>query len=353
VTRVGFAHDLGCVVHLHSLYSDGTGTVAEIAKAARRSGAEVVLLTDHDTLEARDRGEEGWHDGVLVCVGEEVSPKGHNHYLAFGVDRLVDHAGLDCQGIVDAVAAAGGFGFPAHPFSTGSPRFRRASGIPWEDLACIGYTGIELWSAVTDSAEKVRKLTDVGRFIVAPDRFLDHPPAANLAGWDALCAERRVVAIGGVDAHQIGKRIAGRVPLRLMAYHRSFRLLRTRVLLENALSGDTERDREAVYAALRAGRCYLARDSLAPARDFSFWADGPRRLEMGEENGHAKGLTVHVRTPRPARIALLRDGQEVATREGEALDHPAEQPGVYRVEATVTAHGRQRTWILSNPIYLR
>ena len=29
------------------------------------------------------------------------------------------------------------------------------------------------------------------------------------------------------------------------------------------------------------------------------------------------------------------------------------EPGVYRVEAYRDAHGRERTWILSNPIYLR
>ena len=49
-------HDLACVVHLHSLYSDGTGTVPEIVRAARRARADVVLLTDHDTLEAKHRG---------------------------------------------------------------------------------------------------------------------------------------------------------------------------------------------------------------------------------------------------------------------------------------------------------
>ena len=72
-------HDLACVVHLHSLYSDGTGTVSEIAEAARRSAVDVVLLTDHDTLVARRRGEEGWRDSTLVLVGEEGSPVGGNH----------------------------------------------------------------------------------------------------------------------------------------------------------------------------------------------------------------------------------------------------------------------------------
>ena len=29
------------------------------------------------------------------------------------------------------------------------------------------------------------------------------------------------------------------------------------------------------------------------------------------------------------------------------------EPGVYRVEARLEAHGRERTWILSNPIHIR
>src|SRR5436190_10154906 len=103
-------HDLSCVIHLHSLYSDGTGTVEEIARAAR--GIDVVLLTDHDTMQA----EPGWYGDVLLLVGVEVSPKA-NHYLAFGIDRPVEHAGMDAADIVRAVRDAGGFGFAAHPFS--------------------------------------------------------------------------------------------------------------------------------------------------------------------------------------------------------------------------------------------
>ena len=37
--------EAGGVVHLHSTYSDGTGTVKQIARAARRARADVVLLT--------------------------------------------------------------------------------------------------------------------------------------------------------------------------------------------------------------------------------------------------------------------------------------------------------------------
>ena len=346
-------HDLACVVHLHSLYSDGTGTVSEIAAAASRNSLDVVLLTDHDTLEAKHRGEEGWHGDVLVLVGEEVSPAGGDHYLAFGVDEHVDHTGLDSAGICAAVDAAGGFGFAAHPFSRGSQFLERAKGMPFRDVDCAGLRGVELWSFVTDTGEELRGWGDAVRFIATPERFVAHPPERNLREWDRLCQARRVVAIGGLDAHQIGKRIAGRVPLRLMSYARSFRFLRTHVLCEELLSGDLDHDRAQVYAALREGRCYLAMDAVAPARGFAFWAEGSAgALVMGNE-GEAGEWVLRAQLPRPASLRLLRDGAEVASVRGAELSHSAEGPGVYRVEARLPAHGRERTWILSNPIYLR
>jgi hypothetical protein len=346
-------HDLAGVLHVHSTYSDGTGTVPEIAAAARANELDFLLLTDHDTLAARDRGEEGWRDGVLVLVGEEVSPRRENHYLAFGLDRPVEHGGLSPQEIVDRVTEAGGFGFLSHPFSKGSERFRRGGeGMPWRDLDCTGYTGVELWSFVTDTAERVNSIPELLRFIVAPGRFIDHPPRRNLELWDALCARRRCVALGGVDAHQVGIRVRGHVPLRLMAYKRSFRYLRTHLLVPEPLTRDVDTDRAAVFGALRAGHAYIAVDSLAPARGFRFWADGDSVLEMGDEAKAGK-WTLRVRTPHAARIRVLRDGAEVATARGTELEHNAAGPGVYRVEAYRDARGRERTWILSNPIYLR
>ena len=337
-------HDLACVVHLHSTYSDGTGTVRQIAKAGRRAGADVVLLTDHDTLAAKRNGEEGWYGEVLLLVGEEVSPRRRNHYLAFGIDEEIDHSGLDGAGICRAVRAAGGFGFAAHPFSEGSKRFKRAGpGMPFDGLDCEALDGIELWSFVNDTGEAVESIGEMARFLVAPGRALDHPPERNMRAWDELCRTRRVVAIGGVDAHQYGKRIGPFVPLRIMAYHRSFRHIRTHVLCEGPP------DRAQVYEALRSGRCYIAVDSIAPPRGFGFEADD---LPMGAEApaGHRK-LTV--RTPADARLRLLRDGGEIASGTGRVLEAEVEEPGVYRAEALRRKHGRERTWILSNPIYLR
>jgi hypothetical protein len=343
-------HDLACVIHLHSLYSDGTGTVPEIARAGRRAKADVVLLTDHDTLEAKRRGEEGWYEDVLVLVGTEVSPPRRNHLLAFGIDREIDHAELDTAGVCRAVRDAGGFGFAAHPFSRGSERFKRAgTGMPFDALDCDALHGIELWSFLNDTAETLGSVRDLVRFVAAPARALDHPPQRNLDAWDELCRERRVVALGGVDAHQFGKRIGRFVPLRAMGYARSFRYIRTHVLCAEPPAGDLEHDRGQVYDALRAGRCYIAVDAVAPTRGFVFEADD---LAMGEQ-GPAGRRTLRALTPLPGCLRLLQNGRAVATSEGTSLEREVEEPGVYRIEARRAYKGRERTWILSNPIYLR
>jgi hypothetical protein len=341
-------HDLSCVVHLHSTHSDGTGTVPEIARAAARARADVVLLTDHDSLEARRHGEEGWYGDVLLLAGEEVSPLGRDHYLAFGLEDVIRHRGLDACGIARAVRERGGFGFAAHPFSEGSARFRRP-GMPFAGLDCDALHGIELWNFANDSGERIAGIFELVRFLAAPARALDHPPERNVRAWDELCRKRRVVGIGGLDAHQFGKRIGPVVPIRLMAYHRSFRLIRTHVLCEAAPAGELERDRELVYDALREGRCYIAVNSVAPARGFRFEAAD---VPMGGET-EAGRRTLHVRTPLPARLRLLRDGRDIAAADGTMLDAEVEEPGAYRAEARRVVRGRERTWILSNPVYLR
>jgi hypothetical protein len=332
------AYDLTCVIHVHSTHSDGTGTVAQIARAAKRAGIDVVLLTDHDTLAAKRSGEERWYDDVLVLVGEEVSPSDRDHFLAFGIDQEINRR-LSGPEICDAVAAAGGFGFAAHPFSRGSQRFKRP-GIAFGRPDCLD--GIELWSFLNDTGERVRGFRDLARMILTPQRAIGGPPEDNLREWDRLCQARRVVAIGGLDAHQFGIRVAGRVPLRLMGYKRAFEQLHTHVLVPAAPRGELEHDRALVYDALRQGRCYIANDKVADARGFTF-------SRMGEERPLEDGMALDASTPRTAHIRLLRDGQIVAEAHASELHHSIELHGAYRLE--VSLHGRP--WIYSNPVYVR
>ena len=65
-----------------------------------------------------------------------------------------------------------------------------------------------MWSLVTDVVESLTRRRDALRFVFTPRRVVERPPERNLAEWDRLGARRRVVGIGGIDAHQFGLRVA-------------------------------------------------------------------------------------------------------------------------------------------------
>ncbi|HJZ47374.1 MAG TPA: PHP domain-containing protein, partial [Roseiflexaceae bacterium] len=104
-------HYIPGALHMHTTYSDGSGSVEDLARAARAAGLRWIIITDHDTLAGQQY--EGWIDGVLVIIDHEITPD-HNHFLALNVDEVIDNT-LAPQDFVEAVYARGGFGIIAHP----------------------------------------------------------------------------------------------------------------------------------------------------------------------------------------------------------------------------------------------
>ncbi len=355
MTNPPLLHDLSAVVHVHSTYSDGTADVPELLDAARATGVEALLLTDHDTLAARRDGWEGTHDGVFLLVGEEVSPR-DGHYLAFGTPTETPHAGRSATGIATAVREAGGVGFAAHPFSRGGrmlvPALARRIVLPhgWpalEDPA--GCDGIEVWSLTTDAAESWRSPLAALRGIREQERVTTAgPPAGHLARWDRLAARRRVPGIAGLDGHQPGPRLGGRVRSPF-PHPRTFAQLRTHLLCERPLGGEVDADRATILAALREGRAWLTSPLAAPAAGARAWfeGDGPA-VSIGAQARAARGV-LRIRLPRRAAVMVRRDGAPLAAGDFESLDLDVGAPGAYRVEARIDG----RFWLCSNPIYLR
>jgi hypothetical protein len=348
--------DVSCVLHLHTTYSDGTATVEELVTAAAEADVDLVLLTDHDSLGARRDGWEGRHGGVSLLVGTEVSPK-QGHYLAFGVDREIPHMGRSALQIAEAVRDAGGVGFAAHPFSSGGrmlvPGLTRRIVLPhgWPALDDPrGCDGLELWSLTTDAAEGWRTPAEAVRWLRDPERAIGAgPPAHHLRRWDELSASRRVPAIGGLDGHQPGIRVRGRVRSPL-PHRRTFDLLRTHLLCEHPLTGDVEGDWHTVLAALAHGAAWLTCPSVAPAHGARLWGERPDGavIRMGAE-GSAGTAVLRIRLPHAAEVRVLRDGTPIQQAQGMDLDVPIEALGAYRVEARIGG----RLWLLSNPVHLR
>jgi len=115
-------------IHIHSRYSDGSGSLRGIIKAARRARADFIVITDHNNMKIRKEGSSGWHDDILVIIGEEISPR-YNHYMVIGIEKEVPPDEMSAQRNIDAVAEQGGLGFVAHPFCYHRP----SPGWAWLD----------------------------------------------------------------------------------------------------------------------------------------------------------------------------------------------------------------------------
>ena len=130
-------------------------------------------------------------------------------------------------------------------------------------------------------------------------------------------------------------------------YERSFRNVCTHVLAR-------EQTEPALRAAVKAGHVYVSHDWMGDPSGFDFRVTGGGRDGvMGDERPWVSGQRLEIRSPFPATIRLIRDGQVETVSEGESLNHPVTRAGVYRVELWLPLGDERRPWLYSNPIYLR
>jgi hypothetical protein len=346
-------------LHMHTRYSDGSGSHKDIAAAALKAGVDAVIVTDHNVLV---QGFEGYYKEktkkVLMLIGEEVHDQARdpqkNHLLAFGAGRELATFAENPQRLIDQVRESGGLSFLAHPDDPAAPAFKETD-ISWEDWSVQNYTGIELWNGLSELKTLVPSKLYGAFYALFPALVAHQPIPSTVEKWDELLAQgRRVVAIGGSDAHALHMRL-GPIKRVIYPYEFHFRTVNTHALLSEPLSGDANTDRKLIYEALAAGHCFVGYDLPAPTRGFTFTAQGLEKTAiMGDEIPAKNGVTLQAKLPSQAEMRLLKDGQVIQIWKNKlAGTHITTEPGVYRIEAYRRYLGKLRGWIYSNPIYVR
>lgn len=352
-------HEIIVNLHMHTRYSDGSGTHKDIAEAAMQTGLDAVIVTDHNVLV---QGVEGYYrfgtTRVLLLVGQEVHDQDRdpqkNHLLVFNANRDLSALADDPQTLINGVREAGGICFIAHPRDPEAPAFHETD-ISWEDWTVQNFTGIELWNGLSELKTVVPTKLH-GAFYAFFPKFIGHHPILEvLQRWDDLMANgNRIVAIGGSDAHALDLHM-GPIHRIIFPYAFHFKTVNTHVFVPEPLSGDVSADKKMIYAAIAAGRCFVAYDLPAPTRGFTFKAKGlEKSVIMGEEISVKGGVTLQAHVPEPAEIRLIKDGKQIGVwKKNHACTYTATEPGVYRVEVYRNYLGKKRGWIYSNPIYVR
>ncbi|MBI1987812.1 MAG: PHP domain-containing protein [Nitrospinae bacterium] len=340
------------VIHVHTAYSpDSPGLLSEVAEAANDRELDYVLITDHNTLRGLKEGNEGWYGRALLLIGSEVSTT-DGHCLAFG---LQDFWGEERPGgkmpperLFELAKRQGALLFIAHPTRPSNP---------WRNWEVSRANGLEVYNLGTDLKRMVPliHLQDLffSIFLLRLDiSGLIRKPADTLALWDDLLIRgRRMVGIGGVDAHARVRLLGWGVD----SYARLFGILQTHLLSQKQLTGKLQPDKALIYEALAKGHAYLSFGLWGDATGFGFWAQAGEKLRgvLGDEVDWEPNLRLVVAAPEESRIVLLRDGEEIGEGAGPRREAKADRPGIYRVEIYQKVGFRYRLWILSNPIFLK
>lgn len=106
-------------VHMHTTYSDGTGSVTDVLDYVQQhTSLDVIAITDHDTIEgalrARDLAASRDYRFDII-IGEEISTR-EGHLLALFLREPIAPA-QSIERSIELVHEQGGLAVVAHPFN--------------------------------------------------------------------------------------------------------------------------------------------------------------------------------------------------------------------------------------------
>jgi hypothetical protein len=345
------------VIHVHSsLGGHSTGKFAELIAAAQANQLNFVIMTEHPQrdFDTAAMTLSGMHAGVLFVNGSEVATSDGDRLLL--IPGLFDTGSTGKQTtreIIDRQRAAGGLSLAAYPTDSQT----------WQ---ANPVDGVEVYNLFTNS----RQINPVVMFFDGLWSYGRYPelmfanffarPTESLKRWDAAIAgsQRRLVATAGNDAHSniglslndaSGKQLLG---IKLDPYERSFRTVRTHVLIKK----DKGLSRESLLEAISQGHCYVSFDLFGEAKGFTIHVVGMELKIMGDEVVYQAGLTLHASAPLQCRFVLLKNGEIADQKWGTASVFAISEPGAYRVEAyldSLPTPVKGQPWIISNPVYVR
>jgi hypothetical protein len=338
-------------LHMHSIFSDGSGKVEDIARFADEVGLDFIALTDHNTLRALKDGYEKWYGKTLLLVGCEINDKENkNHYLAFNINETFSTR-ISAKEYVRKIKEAGGIGFLAHPHEKRTHMAEHPP-YPWTEWSTKDFTGIEIWNHMSEWMENLTEENKYKSFL-HPLKSIEAPPAETLEIWDELNQERKVVGIGGVDAHAHKYNILGFVEVEIFPYKVLFKSIRTHILTDKKIKKDNspsgiDSAKKLIYNALEAGRCFIANDYHADSKGFRFYVEsGNTKFCMGESLNFSSDMRLVVELPIDrAEIRIIRNGKLYSKYDSGKYELKVKSKGVYRIEVS----HNNNAWIYSNPI---
>jgi hypothetical protein len=346
------------VYHLHSVFSDGKGTIEEITQAASSLNYDFVILTDHGRPNLQSSICTSWLNNVLLIGGSEFSLNcGHLAAMGFKMPDYIFPP--EPQEAINEVINDNGVCFVSHPFD---------DKVPWTDWDISGYTGLEVFSSYSEA-----RRAGILKILIFPIKYFINSkyallntmgyPTENIKKWNSLNQSGRYYGIYALDAH--GKLpISKKMQLNFPNYKSMFEIMTVYIKLNQKFNQKflpTKRvPPGAVISSLRKGIFFNVIEGIASANGFeAFFIEksSGKRIEMGESTGEKQGkLVILLPFDFETEIIIYKNGleSEHKTNKNEnRLEMDVNEPGVYRIEVYVPGNTfDELPWIMTNPFFV-
>lgn len=331
-------------IHIHTKYSDGTGDINTITKAAKKNGLSWVIITDHENFDVT----EGIINGIYVIKGEEISPQTHDHYIALGINSCIPSTS-DVSENIKAVRENGGFGFAAHPDES-ITRKNSYKPIRWTDKN-VNPDGIEIWNWFSQWADNLNS-DNIFSLIYAylfRNKLIKTPDKETLQWWDKLNNEsvRIIPAIGGIDAHalKIKKYI---VPVTIFPYNFMLGTIVNEITLQSPLDTNFEKAKQQILNAVKYGNNIIINRTVYKHIPQIYITNKDNTIESGGNIKFDSDTYFHVKCKKKSKIKILRNGIIIKETCSKDLILKLGQCGKYRAEIEINGKG----FVYSNPLIL-
>jgi hypothetical protein len=329
-------------IHIHTSFSDGSGKVEDIIKAAQDAGLDYLIISDHDKLLPEQLEFQGRHGNLLVIYGVELRACvfGRRHFLALGVKSHLPYMKEPFPQRLEHIQRDGGISIIAHPAGPFRP-WRGQTHFAWKTFPDAFFHGLEIWTYMHDWMGNLA-LTRLREKVARSDYNLSGPDVALLRRWDELNMRRRVSGIASQDNHA---RWIPFLRLRVFSYEYLFRRLLTHVIT-GEMTGDAQKDIPDLLDAIGRGNAYMANNGIAQAGSFRFTAETRNGAHGMGEWLEEPAKVLRVSSPQKAQMTLVRNGEVVAAQTTDRFELPDPPPGAYRVELRIDGI----PWLFSNHI---
>lgn len=361
------------IIHVHSNFSDGGSSPDRIAEAANQAGLDFVVLTDHNTQDARKQGFEKKYGNTDFFVEMEASTSAGHTINFFSQNETLRESGnqtiaqASYRQILETQSYPNMFVSIAHPSNIKNP---------WSRLDHFA----EGFEVVNFDSSWQRQLSDSPlRFFLtaliypfneylSALRFLEiYPKDFNV--WDEMTSRGPGhFAYLAHDTHSKVK-LNNQYSLAWPDYLMTFKLASNILFLKEPKAADFEKRKQQYYLSLKEGRSAIVYQSVFPFNGNSWNIQcGEKKWGPGDVVRDVTGCEAWVQTPITPFIKVIRlvkNGEQthevlVDKSSKEPLRLPLSGAGTYRVEVWAKLHSALRLalnrpvpYIFYNPIYLQ